>query len=44
MIDEIKNQLIDHLTEQGFDEELQKPVLDRVKEYVCDQISKRILE
>jgi len=44
MIDEIKNQLIDHLTEQGFDEELQKPVLDRVKEYVCDQISKRILD
>lgn len=44
MIDEIKHKLIDHLTEQGFDEDLQKPALDRVKEYVCEQISKRILD
>ena len=44
MIDEIKHKLIDHLTEQGFDADLQKPALDRVKEYVCEQITKRILE
>lgn len=44
MIDGIKHQMVDHLTEQGFDEDLQKPVLDRVKEYICDQISKRILD
>lgn len=44
MIDEIKHKLVDHLTEQGFTEDLQKPALDRVKEYICEQISQRILE
>lgn len=44
MIDEIKHKLIDHLTEQGFDGDIQKPALDRVKEYVCEQITKRILD
>lgn len=44
MVDEIKHGLVDLLTEQGFEEDLQKPALDRVKEYVCEQITKRILD
>ncbi len=44
MIDAIKEKLIAYLTEQGFAEETQKSALEKVKEYVCEQIGQRILE
>lgn len=44
MVDEIKERVKEYLTEQGFVEEEQKAGLKNIKEYVCEQITKRILD
>ena len=44
MIDGIKEALKAHLTEKGFAEDAQGPGLENLKEYIANEITKRILE
>ena len=44
MIAEIEVALVEHLTGQGFEENVQKKVLSEIKYLICVEITKRILE